>query len=147
MTTPNREFTGRSLNPALMGNSRHALPGYTATFAEFLEHSWPQFIVLHDCILLPETNYSYFFKLIQAKSHSLSTVEIELNKRRIIDLLPANAPINAEQVSAIGKQIQSMWQAKLETTYPDDQFSVIFYEGKSGNDIENFELTFFKIRW
>ncbi|MEM7801178.1 MAG: hypothetical protein AAF633_18445 [Chloroflexota bacterium] len=147
MTTPHNDFLGRALNPALIKGQHRPLPGYTATFSEFMQHCWPEFTILHACILLPETNYAYFFQLIQSKNHSLSTIEIELNKRRIIDLLPANAPINVEQVTAVGKQIQNMWQAKLETSYPDDKFSVIFYEGKSGNDIENFEITFFKIRW
>lgn len=125
---------------------RGLIPGYTSTLTEFMQYCWPQFTTLNDCILLQDTNYGYFFTLIQSSNRSLATIEIELNKRRLVEMLPANAPINRDQLLEIGQQIQKMWQVKLESSFPEDQFSVIFYEGKTGQDIENFELTFFKIR-
>ena len=122
------------------------MPGFTATFKQFIQFSWPNFLQIRECTLLEDVDFTQLFSMIDLTSHSLSSVETQLNKRRLIDILPGNAPNGGQELVEIGRHVQRLWQAKLATDFPQKRYAVIFTEGDLGRDIDSHELTFFEIR-
>ncbi|MEM8860113.1 MAG: hypothetical protein AAGD96_17415 [Chloroflexota bacterium] len=121
-----------------------ALPPYTSSFMEYLQHCWPQFLHRQGCIVLGDVKGKDLAEMLYITQNSKASVETQLNRRRLIQLLPANAPVSVAELTQIGTMLKEMWQAKLRKDFPNKSFSVIFTEGKTGLDVENFEITFFQ---
>ena len=117
---------------------------YTAPFMNYLNHCWPTFQERQGCIILNDVNGKDLAEMLYITQNSKISVETQLNRRRLIHILPANAPINPADLSVIGSTLREMWQAKLRKDFPNKTFSVIFTEGTNGLDVENFEITFFQ---
>lgn len=127
-----------------IGRTDVSLPPYTASFMEYLHNCWPSFLERRDCVVLSDVSSKDLAELLYLTQNSRATVETQLNRRRLIQLLPANAPVSPVELTVIGSMIKEMWQAKLRSNFPNKTFSVIFTEGKTGLDVENFEITFFQ---
>ena len=121
-----------------------ALPPYTASFMEYLHNCWPTFLERRGCVVLSDVNSKDLAELLYLTQNSRASVETQLNRRRLIHMLPANAPVSPVELSLIGSMVKEMWQAKLRSDFPNKTFSVIFTEGKTGLDVDNFEITFFQ---
>lgn len=140
----------KNINHNLMHPRRvsapYNMPGFTATFKEFIQFSWPNFLQIRACTLLEDVDLTQLFSMIELTANSLSSVETQLNKRRLIDMLPGNAPNSRQELIEIGRHVQSLWQAKLATEFPQKRYAVIFTEGDLDRQINSYELTFFEIR-
>ncbi len=110
----------------------------------FVKSCWPTVIERHGCYLLNDVNMLNLTEMMHIMGDSRASVETQLNRRRLVELLPANGPASPKELTALGLIVKEMWQAKLHQQYPDKLFSVLFTQGKWGDDVENFELTFFQ---
>lgn len=120
------------------------LSSFTASFIEYMGICWPTFVKRKDCVVLNDVSIRDLADLLHLTQHSRASVETQLNRRRLIHMLPISGPISPVELTVIGTAIKQMWQAKLQNDFPDRTFSVIFTEGKTGLDVENFEITFFQ---
>ena len=120
---------------------------YTSSLMDFMRICWPEVTERQGCIIFSDVNMLQLAETLNIVGDSRSSVEAQLNRRRLIDMLPANGPVSARDLAELGQMIQAMWKAKLKAQFPNKTFSVIFSQGKTGIDTENFELTFFQNRF
>lgn len=132
-----------SLNPH--GDTDHYFfTSYTSSLMDFVGGCWPSVMERNGCYLLSDVNTLNLTEMMHIMGDSRASVETQLNRRKLVEMLPANGPASPKELIALGKMIQEMWQAKLKQEFPNKVFTVLFTQGKWGDDVENFELTFFQ---
>lgn len=110
-------------------------------FAHFF---WPTFVEHDGCILNGAPDPKNYLDWKAATNDNKTSIEALLNHVHILDLfLNVEQPPTRDQIIYLGRQLQSMWSAKLKLDFPGRNFTVTFSDD-CGDDLVEYQVTFYQ---
>ncbi len=108
---------------------------------------WPDFVLHEERIYLDNApDHDDYLELLIVSGFDKTTVQALYNHRHLLELVQALEPEvtpTRDELIALGKQLQAMWQAKLQQDFPDRPVIVAF-DVEDGDPLDDLQLVIYE---
>jgi hypothetical protein len=121
---------------------------YAGNFKLFVGYStffWPRFTLFEDYILREGFSVQTLRSFEKAQNDDKESVERVMNHLHIADIhVNDQENLSEDKIVFLGKVLKEIYEAKLQSQFPDRPCVVEFYEPEDRKDLDQFQLSFWQ---